>query len=265
MTQRNYLFGGTEHDAALTRLIATLASATGFLKGAPGGMLPGWYQLGQDNRLVLETLLSRLKETYPTARRPYYATRLWNGLNWQPAYIAFLSVHVHGAVPEFATMAQARGNLDMDGYRLQPGPQWSGTVEAMIQRAGGQLRDMGDAMLAEVNAVARLKPLPALRLLADRIVDLSARLSHFRPGTTPEEQRRICALWLGAMGLEGEGDLEIVDLGEGRRAALRARKGCCLDYLAMPGTYCSSCPKQDDDVRRGRLVANAIAEMDATE
>ena len=74
----------------------------------------------------------------------------------------------------------------------------------------------------------------------------------------PPSTQQIQA-WLAAMGLVGQGDLESLMLADGREVLLIARKGCCLDYLAFPGTYCASCPKQDDDVRKTRQREDALA------
>lgn len=263
MAARNFLFAADDADAALTRFIAAAARTTGFMDGAPGGWMPGWHQVGRDNRALLETLYARLAASYPKAGQPFYAVRLWTNLMWQPAYLAVLAVHVHGALPALAGLSQAVRGVDVSGYRLAPGPQWRDTDPAMIARAGRDLRAMGDAVLAEINNVTRLKRLPALRLLADRMLGLMLRLDTYRPGTGLAEQRQFCALWLEAMGLAGQGDLEILDLQDGTRVPIIARKGCCLDYLAFPGTYCASCPKQDETVRLERQRQNAIAERQA--
>ncbi len=264
MTTRNYLFAASQDDVALTRFIATAASVTGFLDGAPGGHLPGWYQPGQDNAAFLADLHGRIVAGYPRARRPFHAVRLWTNLLWQPAYLAAIAVHVHGALPDLSGLSQSRQNLDITGYRLPAGPQFRASEEEMIARAGKVLRAMADTMLAEVNTVTSLKRLPALRLLADRMLGLVASLPRFRPGTSIADQYRYRALWLDAMGLSGMGGLETLDLPGGNQVAVIARQGCCLDYLAMPETYCVSCPRQDDVVRLQRQLETAIAEMDET-
>ncbi|MCP8886364.1 siderophore ferric iron reductase [Devosia sp. XJ19-45] len=263
MTTRNYLFAQSNDDIALTRFIATAASATGFLKGSPGGHLPGWYTMGADNGDFLATLYARLEAAYPAAGQPFYAVRLWTNLLWQPAYLAVIAVHLHGALPAVTTLSQSRQNLDVDGYRLKAGPQVEGSVETLIAQAGRDLRAMADALLVDINAVTRLKRVPALRLLTDRMLSLMVRLKHYRPEISIEEQYRFCALWLEAMGLKGHGGLETLDLHDGRQVAIMARKGCCLDYLAFPDAYCASCPKLEDDVRRGRERTNILAELDA--
>ena len=262
MTTRNYLFASNEHDVALTRLMATAASVSGFMKGAPGGPLPGWYRAGAGNKEFLETLIGRLALTYPDAGQPYYAARGWNNLIWQPAYLAVIAVHIHGALPTLAEISQSRQNLDVDGYCLPAGPQFEGPVEAMIEKAGREMRVLADVMLGELSAVTKLKPLPAKRLLADRMLGLMVRLGQWKPELSINEQRRYCGLWLEAMGLTGQGDLDVLDLEDGRQVLITTRKGCCMDYLAFPERYCASCPKQDDDIRIARQRDAAVAEMD---
>lgn len=259
-TSRNFLFATNQDDVALTRLLAMLRKRTGFLDGAPGGALPGWYVVGADNSAVLETLYTRLAANYPDAGQPFYATRIWTNLLWQPAYVAVLAVHIHGALPQFSRLAQSVKNIDISGFRLAPGPQMEGDTETLIREAGAQLRAMADVAFEELKQFTRIKRLPALRLLADRIIDLIRRLSHFAPETTVAQQQRYCALWLAAMGLTGQGSLEEVQLDDGSAALILARKGCCLDYLAFPDAYCRSCPKQDDAVWRARQIENANAE-----
>lgn len=263
-TARNFLFAADNGDVALTRLLATLHRVTGFLQGTPGGPLPGWYVAGRDNRGVLETLYARLAETYPEAGQPFYATRLWTNIMWQPAYVAVLAVHAHGALPQVSAMAQCLKGIDISGFRLAPGKQREGSTESLIAHAGGELRAMADLVLGEINGLTKLKRVPALRLLTDRMLGLMLRLNQFVPGTSQADQRRFCALWLEAMGLTGQGDLEALRLADGREVLLVARKGCCLDYLAFPDTYCASCPKQDDDVRLQRQLKDALAELEAS-
>lgn len=262
VTARSYLFSADNDDTALTRLLARAAKATGFMDGAPGAPLPGWHRLGGGTAFY-EQLYGRLAATYPDAGQPFYAVRLWTNLMWQPAYLMAIAAHLHGAVPDLAGLSQAIKGVDVSGYRLTPGPQTSGDTEALIARAGASLRAYADALLGEINAVTRLKRIPALRLLADRMLGIMVRLDHYVPGLTNEDRRRYCALWLEAMGLTGQGDLEALRLHDGREVLIIARKGCCLDYLAFPDTYCVSCPKQDDGLRLERQAANALAELDS--
>lgn len=258
---RSYLFAQDSGDAATTRLIATAAQLTGFMKGEPGPPRPGWYRQGADNAAVLAELHAALAATYPKVGSAFYAVRLWTNLIWQPAYLAVIAAHIHGAMPDLSSLSQMRRGIYVDGYRLVPGPQAGGPVDALIENGGSQLKVMILAMLDEVNAVARLKPLPARRLLADRMLSLMVWLSQRRRDLAPGVIQAYSDRWLAVLGLTGQGDLEPVTGPAGQRLLIVKRKGCCLDYRIDPDRYCATCPKQDNALRIARQTANALAEL----
>lgn len=258
---RSFLFAQDTGDAATTRLIATAAQLTGFMKGEPGQARAGWYRPGADNTAILAELHSALAAAYPAAGPAFYAVRLWTNLLWQPAYLAVISAHFHGAMPDLCGLSQQRRGIYVDGYRLRPGAQTSGPVGALIDNAGSQLRAMAAAMLDEVNVLTKLKPLPARRLLADRMLSLMVWLSQRRRDLSLEQIEAYSAQWLAVLGLTGQGDLESVAAPDGRRLLIVRRKGCCLDYRIDPDRLCATCPKQDNAVRVARQTANALAEL----
>lgn len=258
---RSFLFAQDTGDAATTRLIATAAKLTGFMKGEPGPSRSGWYQVGADNRAVLAELHAALSATYPKAGPAFYAVRLWTNLLWQPAYLAVIAAHIHGAMPDLSGLSQMRRGIYVDGYRLLPGAQVAAPTETLIDNAAVQLRALADALLGEVNAMVKLKPLPARRLFADRMLSLMVWLASRRRDLPPEAIKAYSDHWLAALGLTGQGDLEPATAPAGRRLLIVRRKGCCLDYLIEPDRYCASCPKQDNAVRVARQTANALAEL----
>jgi siderophore ferric iron reductase len=259
---RSFLFAQDGGDAATTRLIATAAQATGFMKGEPGAARSGWYQPGADNSAILGELHGALIGTYPKVSPAFHTVRLWTNLIWQPAYLAVIAAHLHGAMPDLSGLSQQRRGIHIDGYRLQPQAQTAGSVDALIADGGSQLKTMAAAMLVEINAFARLRPLPAKRLLADRLLSLMVWLSQRWPEQPPEAIMAWSAQWLDVLELTGQGMLQTIDTEKGQRLLIVKRKGCCLDYLIMPDVYCASCPKQDDALRVARQTANALAELD---
>ena len=258
---RSFLFAQDTGDAATTRLIATAAQLTGFMKGEPGPTRTGWHRPGADNSAMLAELHAALTATYPKAGPAFYAVRLWTNLLWQPAYLAVIAAHFHGAMPDLNGLSQQRRGIYIDGYRLLPQPQTGGPVEALIDNAGNQLKAMAATMLDEVNALVKLRPLPARRLFADRMLSLMVWLSQRRRDLPPEQVEAYSTQWLAALGLTGQGDLEPIIAPGGRRLLIVKRKGCCLDYLIDPDRLCATCPKQDDAVRVARQTANALAEL----
>ena len=258
---RSFLFAQDTGDAATTRLIAVAADQTGFMKGEPGPAREGWYRPGADNGAMLGQLHAALAATYPAAGPAFYAVRLWTNLIWQPAYLAVIAAHMHGAMPELSGLSQQRRGIYVDGYRLVAGAQVQGSPEALIDNAGAQLKAMAATMLEEVNAVTRLKPLPARRLFADRMLSLMVWLGQRRRDLPPDSVEAYAAQWLNVLGLSGQGTLEPVAAPDGRRLLIVKRKGCCLDYVIAPDRLCATCPRQDNAVRIARQTANALAEL----
>ena len=257
---RSFLFAQDDASVATTRLIATAASSTGFMKGAPGAPLEGWYRIGGDNAGFLGGLHAALQQTYPEAGAAFHAVRLWTNLIWQPAYLAVISVHLHGAVPDFSGLSQDRRGIYVDGFRLAGRPQRSGSIAEMIADAAGQLRTATDAMLAEVNALERLRDTPARRLLAYRMAALMLWLGHRRREMSNDDVLGTAAQWFAALDLANHVALQAVPAGDGSDVLIVRRKGCCLDYLITPDRLCASCPKQPEAVRLQRQTDNAVAE-----
>jgi siderophore ferric iron reductase len=258
---RSFLFAQTDADAATTRLIALAAEKTGFMKGQPGMAPEGWHLAGRDNGPLLAALRAELAATYPSAGAALRAVRLYTNLIWQPAYLMVIGTHLHGAIPDLGGLGQQRRGIYVDGYRLASATLWSGTTEAMIARGAAQLAGFAEGVLGEVNAQEKLRPLPARRLLADRMLSLMVWLAARRPDLPPAVIRDYCEQWLEAMDLSGQGALQSVFAPDGREMLIVQRKGCCLDYRIDPTRLCASCPKQDDAVRVGRQSANALAEL----
>ncbi|GLQ56004.1 (2Fe-2S)-binding protein [Devosia nitrariae] len=184
-------------------------------------------------------------------------------LLWQPAYLAFVGVHFGGVLADLSTMSQHCAGIHADGYRIAGYPIAGLSENEMIAQAGAQLRSLADDLLLEINAIARLKRVPALRLLADRMLGLVTFAQRKRPELASATLHGWCERWLAAMDLTGQGALDSIMLADGCEALIIARKGCCLDYLIEPRVYCASCPKQPDDLRLKHQRAETEALMRA--
>ena len=261
MKTRNYLFAPDDASAQTAKLIATAARTTGFMKGAPGDHRPGWYRPGEDNAAVLAQLHARLAETYPAAGPAFWAVRLWTNFLWQPAYLAVIAAHIHGAMPDLGQLSQRVHGIYADGYRLPAGPHQSGSTEQLIALAAAALRPFAASLLDEINVLVRLKPLPAKRLFADRMLSIIARLPQWQ-GISAADAQSHGQHWLAALSLSGQGRLDRIGIDERREVVIVTRKGCCLDYLIDPKAYCASCPKQGEETRIARQTANALAELE---
>jgi len=244
--------------SAAERMVVEARGLTGFLDGAVGDPLPGWHACDRDNREVLQALHGALALEYPQAGQPLWAVRMWTNLVWQPVYLAVIAVHFSAVLPPISRMSQRREGSGINGYRIAGEPVGDLPLETMIDRAGAELRAMADGVLAEINTITKLKRVPAIRLLTDRMLGLMTLLQRQSPDLAPSTIRGFSDRWLAAMGLTGQGDLESLFLPDGREVLIIARKGCCLDYLIEPDVYCASCPKQPNRLRRERQRANAL-------
>jgi siderophore ferric iron reductase len=258
---RSFLFSATDADVATTRLLALAAQTTGFMKGEPGAPLPGWYRPGGDNTEFMAQLHGALMATHAQAGPALWAVRLYTNVIWQPAYLAVIAGHLHGALPDLSLLTQRRRGIYVDGFRLPSGTQTAVIPEAGIALAGAHLAQLSAQLIAEINALVRLKPLPARRLLADRILRLMVWLSQKRPDLSPEQVLAYADLWLEALGVRGEGALEAKKTHDGRIVLIVLRKGCCLDYLITPDQLCSTCPRLGRSESVARQTANALAEL----
>lgn len=206
-----------------------------------------------DNRAVLETLYATLSEAYPEAGMPYWSVRTWGLMVWQPIILTVIGVHGAGVLPPLQDLRQNVGTLMVAGYSL-PDDGWEhGTEAQLIQRGGQALRALCDSLLAELREITLIKPLNALRLVADSLLSAIAGLDRIRPELTQTQRLELAWTWLRAMGLEGQSALMPLPLADGRTPLVLDRKGCCMHYRRHDGELCASCPKQKDEVRFTRL------------
>jgi siderophore ferric iron reductase len=162
--------------------------------------------------------------------------------------------------PRQSEIDSAQG-IERDGFRLVPQPMVTASPEAMIGLAATQLKALTDEMFVAVNALEKLRPIPARRLFADRMLGLMVWLGQRRRDLTPDAIEAYAVRWLDLLDLTGQGQLERVSAGQ-RTLLITRRKGCCLDYLIDPDRLCANCPRQDPQLRIARQTANALAELD---
>ncbi|TBW53772.1 siderophore ferric iron reductase [Marinobacter halodurans] len=206
-----------------------------------------------DNRAVLQTLYANLSESYPEAGMPYWSVRTWGLMVWQPIILTVIGVHGAGVLPPLGALRQNVGELMVSGYSL-PEDGWEHGPEAqLLQRGGQSLRALCDSLLAELRAITPIKPLNALRLVADSLLSAIARLDRIRPELARSRRLELARTWLQAMGLEGQSSLMPLPLPDGRTTLVLDRKGCCMHYRRHDGELCATCPKLKGEERLARL------------
>lgn len=236
-------------------LTPLFAAAEGFvpgMAGAVGGHAAGWVTPGADNHDAIAGLVSAVASAHPEAGRGYAPLRAWMALTWQPVVLAVLAVHRLGLVPPLDRLSQGRRGTTMMGYRLPADAPVRGDERAMVEVAGDRVRGLADGLLADLRAVAPVKPRLAHRLLADRLLAVVLRAS---VGEVADLAAGRAAGWMAAMRLDGHSGLVPVTLDDGRPWLALDRKACCLEYMVDGGGLCASCPRQDNATRLARMAA----------
>lgn len=205
------------------------------------------------NGAAVRRLVDAIAAEAPAAGKAYWAVRAWGMMTWQPGVLAVLAVHRCGVVPRLDALGQAVRGSAVYGYTLPPDEVLHGMPEpALIDRAGAQVRRLADRLLADLDAVIRMKPVLAQRLLADRVLGTLAR-----PGLPQAADLAATAeRWLAAMDLTGASALAPLEVRPGVRRLVLDRKACCLTYLVGDGTLCASCPKLAPQERHDRQRAD---------
>ncbi len=231
----------SEATAALLDVAAQLVPA---MQGTVG-RLPssGWVGPGGDNGLELRRLYASLLDNHPEAGRAYAVVRSWTWLTWQPVILAVIAVHGAGRVAPVSAMGQRVGDAEVIGYCIPNEGHRTADTPECIRRAGEELRSLSEFLLDELNMVARMKPVIALRLLADRLLGTLSHLRHHLPGAETETVQAFADAWMAATGLTGMSGLKPLEITDGRFELVLDRKACCLEYLKHDGQLCASCPK----------------------
>ncbi|WP_111497110.1 siderophore ferric iron reductase [Marinobacter bohaiensis] len=207
----------------------------------------------QDNSAVIQRLYDTLQNAHPEAGMPYWSVRTWSLLVWQPVFLTVLGVHGAGVVPPLLQMRQKLGHGFVAGYDLPEDAWYAGAEDHLVEVGARTLRELCDTLLAELREITLLKPLSAMRLVADSVLAAISRLHEIRPDIDQQRQLKLAWTWLRAMGLEGQSALMPLPLPDGRTPLALDRKGCCMHYRRHDGDLCATCPKQKDDVRFARM------------
>jgi siderophore ferric iron reductase len=247
-------------NLATARFLVAARQRWSFLNGQIGGHGPSEIMLGADNGPAFAKLFANLQQRYAEAGKGFWAVRMWTNVIWQPAYLLFTGVHYAGVLPEIGNFTQKVVKSDISGFSLSVGPMARGETETLVAKAGADLRRFADAMMAEMAPLARIKPVLAKRLLADRILGLVLQWHYDNPKRSHAEVYALAEAWLGAAGLTGISGLEPIALADGTEVLILKRLACCLDYLLDPDVLCANCPRQDNELRqtRERAVVEAI-------
>ncbi|WP_157016418.1 siderophore ferric iron reductase [Mesorhizobium xinjiangense] len=243
-----------DEDDATDILLKVAAELVPAMKGTLGPLPDsGWVGPGGDNGAELRRLCAALVERHPEAGRAFAAVRSWTWLTWQPVILGVIAVHGAARVAPISAMGQRVGDAEVVGYCIPHEGRGATDTAECIRQSGEELRALAELLLDELNTVARMKPVIAFRLLADRLLGTLSHLRHHLPGADTETVEAYADAWMSAAGLSGMSGLKPLEITGGRFELVLDRKACCLEYLKHDGQLCASCPKLAPNERAARM------------
>lgn len=242
------------HPTVQDRFFALTSRVSPALVNTPLRQDDAVIQMGRDNLQTLTSLYRWLQTHHPEAGMPYWSVRCWTLLIWQPVILTVVGVHGAGVLPPLPSLRQKALPGMVAGFQL-PATGWiSGRDQELVRRAGPALRELCDVLLEELRQLTLIKPLSALRLVADSLLSAISGLRDARPDLNRTDLLALADEWLRATGLQGQSALQTLPLPGGGESLALDRKACCMHYRREDGALCASCPKQKDAVRRARLI-----------
>ncbi|PSW19846.1 siderophore ferric iron reductase [Photobacterium sanctipauli] len=202
------------------------------------------------NPELLNALYQYWKEAHPEAGNPYWLTRSWTMLAWQPVYIAFIGVYAIRSIPPIYDIAQDYKEGLVAGYHLSGENWFSGTEEEMIKYACTQLAMLLDQLQSQFNQYNRLRPGLTKPLIADAILQalvhrqalLNMPSGNQADASTSYDLVYQAKLWLSHLDLPMrhlEGLSQSTETGEWQFKRL----SCCMHYRRDDGSLCDNCPR----------------------
>ncbi|MGF1733934.1 siderophore ferric iron reductase [Photobacterium satsumensis] len=224
-----------------------------YLKGRIGIADHQHISAAHGNPELLNALYQHWKSAHPEAGNPYWLTRSWTMLAWQPLYIAFIGVYALRSIPPIHNIAQDYRDGVVAGFHLSGENWYSGTEEELIEYACAQLAILLDELHNQFNQHNRLRPGLTKPLIADAILEAlvqrQALLANQTSSSQCSEQHsdiiHHAKLWLSLLDLP----MRHID-GLQRDTATGLwklkRLSCCMHYRRDDGELCDNCPRQHD-------------------
>jgi siderophore ferric iron reductase len=225
------------------------------LHGEQGGVSPAdALHLGDTH--ALQALCDHWTQACPEAGVHYLALRCWGLAIWQPIYLCVIAVHLDGAAPKLAGLAQPVKNGFPSGLHLPVHTPVDGTFAERMDAAAAELRAFCGVIRRALKPMVALHDRAADRLQAECV--LGALLA-VRPHTSLSDADLIAAgsAWLATLGIAGGCGFFAYHARDGTPALALDRTVCCHHFRRRDGEKCSTCPKLSLDARIARLLAEA--------
>ncbi|HEY4805621.1 MAG TPA: siderophore ferric iron reductase [Paraburkholderia sp.] len=210
---------------------------------------------GNANRAALDALLAYWQHTYPEAGRPYWSSRCWGILIWQPLYLSVIGVHASRASLSLRDIAQPVADGWTSEVRLHDHEPVQGDTQLLIAHAASEITACCAQMSDELMPVIRLNAASACGTQADVVLAALLAARKARPEWSDAQVEALGRAWLAALGLNGLSGYFPFARTDGSPALALERRTCCYHYRRRDGELCSTCPRLAKHERIVRLNA----------
>lgn len=209
---------------------------------------PSLIHIGRPSSQTIRELYLSLEQQHPEAGSPYWLTRTWTLLCWQPIYIAFVSIYACRGLPNLTLMAQKVQPTFISGFQFESLDYFKGTESQLIEQAGKQLIELFDYFRAEMSEWTRIRPGFTRHLFADGVLGCMIKLHQMVPSLDEEYLMKQAQLWLQACELP-EKLISSLNYNVHSNKLTLIRTSCCLVYKCEGRKLCNDCPRHPDNKR----------------
>lgn len=196
----------------------------------------------------IRKLYESLKQAHPEAGSPYWLTRTWTLLCWQPIYVAFIGIYACQGLPKLTSMAQKIEPEFVTGYQFSSYDYQKGSERDLVIRAGKDLNILFDYFRQEMSEWTRIRPGFTRHLFADGILACLVKLSHLSPDLSGDYLLKQARYWLAACDLPAKLIHSLSYDDELKKIAL-VRTSCCLVIKCQGRKLCLDCPRHPHNKR----------------
>ncbi|KJY82121.1 (2Fe-2S)-binding protein [Vibrio galatheae] len=196
----------------------------------------------------IQTLYENLKQAHPEAGAPYWLTRTWTLLCWQPIYVAFIAIYACKGLPKLSSIAQQVQPNFISGFHFSSAEYIGGTEQELIEQAGKELTTLFNYFRQEMTLWTRIRPGFTNHLFADGILSCLVKLHHDSPHLSGQYLLNQARQWLSACQLP-EKLIASLTYDEESKQLTFVRTSCCLVYKCQGRKLCSNCPRHPNNKR----------------
>lgn len=242
-------------NPGLARTLRLAQSVIPSLRGEQGGVPPAdALCLGSD--AALHALRDHWAQAYPEAGALYLALRCLGLAIWQPIYLCVIAVHLEGAVPQLAGLAQPVKTGFPGGFHLPVHAPVDGSFVERMEAAAAEMQAFCNAVRRALKPLVVLHDRAADRLQAECVLGaLMAVRAH--TSLSAADVIAMGEAWLASLGIAGGCGFFAYRARDGTPALALERKVCCHHFRRRDGEKCSTCPKRSLDARIACLLAEA--------